>query len=211
MLEDLGPIAAGRELLLQSWTLLNGSGSHGVDNARIAIGAACSGFMEAMSLGGEPFPMETMSGGRILEWTDAAMWFGIGTSMLLPLNGRLTLGDGIRRVRAFEAVSDPLTLEVTSSIYENLADYKRAGRCAEELAEVMRLKDDPVGASTMFARAIELFERAGEPERAEGARRASNSRSNLSSPFFHRGFGGGPNTIAGSAEFLRLSTAVAMG
>ena len=207
-LTEFAPIVWARELLLSSWKLYSSDpNGNGVQNSRVAIFTAMKALAFALNAGGTT---EVMHGGRRVDALDALMWYGICAGLLLPPDGVLGLGPDIPRPLALSDQSDVMSLDVARSRYEDEGDFRRAGRCSHEVAEILRIRGNATS-SSWFDRAASLFDRGRESDRAAAARQSKSMARRESSPFFHRAVGPGPTTVAGSLEYSTMAPRTLLG
>ena len=204
-LVGLGPIGAARELLLNTWQVFSlDSSQQGVTNTRILIITAMKSLAWALNTVSET---EFMSGGRSLDQDDALMWYGVCAGLLVPPSeGQLDLGN-ISRPRVLSKIPDVMALAVAHDNYALKGDPQRAGRCAHELYEIMRIRSD-ADADKYFALAEISFKQLSFSDRSEALAKSKTQESRQSSPFFHRAFGpDGSTSVSGSIEYATMAAA----
>jgi hypothetical protein len=204
-LRNATPIVAARHLLMMSWQVFSADrSSQGVESTRFVILTAMKALAWTLHSGGG---VEVMAGGRMVAEPDAYMWYGICAGLLVPPNeGQLELGSNLSRPSELADVADVMALAHAHDIYLQSGDLKRAGRCAHEVAEIMRLRSAPQ-ADRWFDRAAELFSNANLADRREAVAKSRQGSTRESSPFFHGAFGPGPATVAGSLEYYTMASA----
>ena len=205
-LTGIEPIGAARELLLNTWQVFSSDSSEqGVTNTRMLIVTA----MRSLAWGlNNDTGVEFMSGSRVLDQEDALMWYGICAGLLVPpRQGQLDIGPEISRPKILSQDPDVAALEVAHDRYLQKGDKQRAGRCAHEIYEILRLRSD-ADSDKWFALAQSLFLSAGLTDRSEALAKTKTQQSRPSSPFFHRAFGpGGSTSVAGSIEYATMAKA----
>lgn len=204
-LRNATPIASARSLLACAWTVFSSDRSkQGIDNSRVVILTAMKSLAWALN---SDNGVEVMRGGRMLDRRDALMWYGVCAGLLVPPSqGQLELGSGFERPTELEALSDVMALAVAHDAYLQVNDLKRAGRCAHEAAEIMRLRSVPE-ADRWFDRADQLFRQANLPDRAAALTKSRSGAARETSPFFYHAMGPGPTTVAGSLEYATMASA----
>ena len=204
-LRNATPVVSARHLLMMSWQVFSADrSSQGVESAQFVILTAMKALAWTLNSGGG---VEMMAGGRIVAEPDAYMWYGICAGLLVPPNeGQLELGPNLSRPSELADVADVMALAHAHDIYVQSGDLKRAGRCAHEVAEIMRLRSAPK-ADRWFDRAAELFSNANLADRREAVAKSRQGSTRESSPFFHGAFGPGPATVAGSLEYFTMASA----
>ena len=202
----IGPIGAARELLLNTWQVFSSDSSQqGVTNTRILIMTA----MRSLAWGlNNDSGVELMSGSRVLDQEDALMWYGICAGLLVPpRQGQLDIGPEISRPKILSQQPDVAALEVAYDRYQLQGDKQRAGRCAQEIYEILRLRSDS-DSEKWFSLAQSSFLSGGLADRSEALLKTKSQLSRPSSPFFHRAFGsGGSTSVAGSIEYATMAKA----
>jgi hypothetical protein len=205
-LNGIAPIGAARELLLNTWQVFSSDSSQqGVTNTRILIVTA----MRSLAWGlNNNSGVELMSGSRVLDQEDALMWYGICAGLLVPpRQGQLDIGPEISRPKILSQQPDVAALEVAYDRYQQQGDKQRAGRCAQEVYEILRLRSDS-DSEKWFSLAQSSFLSGGLSDRSEALIKTKSQISRPSSPFFHRAFGsGGSTSIAGSIEYATMAKA----
>ena len=198
--DRFGPVLLGRELLIRAHETIDRE--YGVQNATVIGCAAAATFLWGVV---DPSPSEYPAGDIAHARADALMWFGISTALFVPANAQLDSDDFPPRPSFMAELPDPLALDTASAMFEAQCDYVKAGRCSEELAEVLKSDGVPGSAKAHFERASDLFHRAGNQERAQIATRRATASDVPSSPFFLRKMGSTESTtLAGSREFHHL-------
>lgn len=202
---QLGPVMVGRELLIVAWKMLGQT--NGIENSRTCVVGAMSAFMAGVvAPRTTEYPIDGIEYGRC----DALMWLGISAGMLVPHDGLVDADVIPGRPSILKTTSDPAALSVASFGFEALGDFVKAGRCAEEYAELLRI----YGKSSVeqFDRAISLFKRAGNSARADSAFKRKKDNSYSRQAFFYQERpSGSVTTIVGSNEFLTLRNNIRMG
>jgi hypothetical protein len=152
--------------------------------------------------------VELMSGSRVLDQEDALMWYGICAGLLVPpRQGQLDIGPEISRPKVLSQQPDVAALEVAYDRYQLQGDKQRAGRCAQEIYEILRLRSDS-DSEKWFSLAHSSFLSGGLTDRSEALAKTKTQQSRPSSPFFHRAFGpGGSTSVAGSIEYATMAKA----
>ena len=202
-----GPVTLGRELLIRSYALKDRE--NGAKNASVLVNAAAITFMWGVidPLASE-YPIDGVAFGR----ADALMWFGIATSILLPLKGVLDSDDMPTRPDILLKTSDPESLAVASNQFVLVGDYQKAGRCAEEYAELLKIDGAVSQSKTQFNRAADFFAKAGDAGRSKAATGRSDATSRLDNPFFRVAVRSGQaTTICGSRQFSELRDMLRLG
>lgn len=202
-----GPVLVGRELLVRSYEAKDSA--NGRRNAATLVNAAASTFMWGVI---DPAPFEFFDGIEIGR-ANAMMWFGIATAIMVPHNGVLDSDDIPSRPDILRSSADPEVLEIASRRFEELGDLTKAGRCAEEYAEVLKLDGELAISSGQFDRAANLFARGDEPTRLSTAKQRVKATDHPDSQFFRHVLPG-PNqstTICGSKQFLELREMLKLG
>lgn len=204
-LRNVTPIASARSLLAFAWTVFSSDRSQqGIDNSRVVILTAMKSLAWALR---SDSGVEMMSGGRMLDRPDALMWYGICAGLLVPpTQGQLELGSGLGRPTELAALSDVMALAVAHDAYVQVGDIRRAGRCANEVAEIMRLRSVPE-ADRWYDRADQLFRQANLPDRSAALTKSRSGTARETSPFFYHAMGPGPTTVAGSLEYATMGSA----
>lgn len=202
----IGPIGAARELLLNTWQVFSSDSSQqGVTNTRILIVTA----MKSLAWGlNNDSGVELMSGSRVLDQEDALMWYGICAGLLVPpRQGQLDIGPEISRPKILSQKPDVAALAVAYDRYQLQGDNQRAGRCAHEIYEILRLRSDS-DSEKWFSLAQSSFKSGGLTDRSKALLKTKSQLSRPSSPFFHRAFGsGGSTSVAGSIEYATMAKA----
>lgn len=202
-----GPVLLGRELLIRAHEFVDLENGH--TNASMLLNAAITTFLWGVI---DPSPTEYPIDGVEFGRLDALMWFGICTSVFVPHDTVFSSDDLPSRPPFMNGVSDPMVLEIASFGFESIGDFTKAGRCAEELGEIIKLDQSSVAAQIYFDRAVQMFNRASDAERADVALKRSKSTSRTASPFFRRAPGSiTSSTIAGSQEFSHLRSMLRLG
>jgi hypothetical protein len=204
-LRNATPIASARSLLACAWTVFSSDRSQqGIDSSQVVIVTAMKSLAWALN---SDSGVEMMSGGRTLDRCDALMWYGICAGLLVPpTQGQLELSSGLERPTELAALPDVMALAVAHDAYLQAGDLKRAGRCAPEAAEIMRLRSLPE-ADRWFDRADQLFRQANLPDRVAALMKSRGGSARETSPFFYQAMGPGPTTVAGSLEYATMGSA----
>jgi len=205
--ERYGPVILGRELLIRSYSLKDGPS--GMRDAGALVCAAAATFLWGVI---DPKSSEYPASGVTFGRADALMWFGIAASLLVPLKGVIDSDDLPERPEILRSSSDPESLVIASRQFMLVDDYQKAGRCAEEYAELLRLHGETDACKTQFDRAAQLFTRAGDPARSQSAKNRVNSADRFDNPFFRVEAGTRQATsICGSKQFLELRDKIKLG
>lgn len=198
--DRIGPVTLGRELLLLAHELVDQE--NGMTNASMLLNASVATFLWGVI---DPLPSEYPIDGPEFGRLDALMWFGITTAIFVPVDAVFDSDDLPERPASMRSIPDPLSLDTASSGFETVGDLTKAGRCSEELAEIIKAEHSVQAAGLHFARAVEMFERGSENQRAKLARDRAVATTTPSSPFFHRQPGSlASTTISGSREYANL-------
>ena len=202
--DQLGPVMVGRDLLIVAWKML--AEANGTENSRTCVVGAVSAFMAGViTPRGTEYQIDGIEFGRC----DALMWLGIASGMLIPHDGIIDSDVVPNRPAILRTTSDPAALAVASYGFESLGEYLKAGRCAEEYAELLRI----YGSTFVheFDRAASLFERAGNSTRAKVAANRKTDDSYSRQAFFYQERPSGEvTTIIGSREFVTLRNQIRM-
>jgi hypothetical protein len=203
--DQLGPVMVGRDLLIVAWKML--AEANGTENSRTSVVGAVSAFMAGViSPRGTEYQIDGIEFGRC----DALMWLGIASGMLVPHHGIVDSDVVQGRPSIIRNSSDPAALAVASYGFESLGEYLKAGRCAEEYAELLRVYGHTF--VDQFDRAASLFERAGNSTRAQIAVNRKTDNSYSRQAFFYQEHPTGEvTTIVGSREFVTLRNQIRMG
>jgi hypothetical protein len=202
---EMGPVMVGRELLVVAWKML--TLENGTENSQTCVLAAVSAFMAGViTPRGTEYQIDGIEFGRC----DALMWLGIASGMLLPHDGIIDSDVVPSRPSILQTTSDPAALAVASYGFESIGEYLKAGRCAEEYAELLRMYGRTF--VDQFERAASLFERAGNSSRAKTAviRKTDGSYSRQSF-FYQEHPTGDVTTIVGSREYMTIRNQIRMG
>jgi len=202
---EMGPVMVGRELLIVAWKML--TQENGTENSQTCVVAAVSAFMAGViTPRGTEYQIDGIEFGRC----DALMWLGIASGMLLPHDGIIDSDVVPRRPSILQTTSDPAALAVASYGFESIGEYLKAGRCAEEYAELLRVYGHTF--VDQFDRAASLFERAGNFTRAQIAVNRKTDNSYSRQAFFYQEHPTGEvTTIVGSREFVTIRNQIQMG
>ena len=201
----LGPVMVGRDLLIVAWKMHDQG--NGTENARTCVVGAISAFMAGVTT---PRSFEYQLDGVEFGRYDAMMWLGIAAGMLVPHDGVVDSDVVQRRPQILQTTSDPASLALASKGFESLGDFIKAGRCAEEYAELLRIYGQPY--AHHFDRAASLFIRSGNSGRAQSAELRKTKNSYMRQEFFYQERPtGNVTTIIGSAEFVKLRNKIRMG
>lgn len=197
---DAGPVLLGRELLIQA-DLQRERGARPED-LRSMLEAAAYVLME-----GVVRPSKSEYGGSSDRYakSDALMWFGIVATLL---TGRWGVSpDAVVPNRAHELLGmpDAHALKLACDGFAAEREFTKAGRCAEELAEVALIEGELQDSAQWFDLAVRMFKLGQDEDRASLARRQGQDAQRRQSQFF-RGFEGGQTsmTICGSDQYLEL-------
>lgn len=205
--DDFGPVLLGRELFLRAFEFLELE--NGQTNASMLLNAAAATFLWGVI---DPLPSEYPIDGIEFGRLDALMWFGICTSIFVPVDAVFDSDDLPQRPQFMKGSSDPKSLELASYGFESIGDYTKAGRCSEELGEIVKIDQSVGQASVHFERAQQMFARGSQMDRAAIAKQRSTSVDRTTSPFFYRAPGSmNATTIAGSREFSHLCSRLRLG
>jgi hypothetical protein len=202
---EMGPVMVGRELLIVAWKML--TQENGTENSQTCVVAAVSAFMAGViTPRGTEYQIDGIEFGRC----DALMWLGIASGMLLPHDGIIDSDVVPRRPSILQTTSDPAALAVASYGFESIGEYLKAGRCAEEYAELLRMYGRTF--IDQFERAASLFERAGNSSRAKIAVNRKTDGSYSRQSFFYQEHPSGEvTTIVGSREYMTIRNQIRMG
>ncbi|NDC91854.1 MAG: hypothetical protein EB089_08390 [Acidimicrobiia bacterium] len=202
-----GPVMIGRELLIRSFAIKDRP--NGARNAATLVNAAATTFMwGVLDPSSTEYPIDGIEFGK----ADAMMWFGISAAIMVPHNGVLDSDDIPSRPDSLRSSADPEALEVASRRFEQLGDLTKAGRCAEEYAEVLKCDGESASSGRQFDRAAALFTRGNESARSSAAKQRASATDHPDSPFFR--VPAGPKqstTICGSRQFLELRKKLRLG
>jgi hypothetical protein len=118
------------------------------------------------------------------------------------------LGYGISRPTVLSNTDAPdiIALAAAYESYIRRGDLQRAGRCAQELYEIMRHWSADKETEYWRTAAAMMFGFAELPDRLAALQKSKEQEELLSSPFFYRAFGpGGSTSVAGSIEYVTMA------
>lgn len=204
--QGVGPVILGREILLQAEPLCTDVRAAGAVAAMLEVSASVlmAGILQPVA---QEYPTETLAYAR----ADAAMWFGIVSSAVVGAGGQLTTEWMPSRSNELRSMPDAMVLDLARTWFEGEKQFTKAGRCAEELGELLRAEGARDRGLAQLTAAVELFERDGNRDRADSARRRVATADLIPSNFF-RSFDGTRFswTICGSTQYAALRRAVSI-